>query len=163
MSDPVSKIHVSRKPSDANMQVLLKPTAELISQIQQVREENRSSDQFHHLSAVSESIPALAWVTVSPTPGPHVKEMRDAGMFYTNRVLKEWKEKDGRHVTWVRSWLETLSQLQEFIKRHHTTGLTWSARGGEASLTVSTPTVAETSTKSSSSTSSVKTASGKES
>jgi len=147
---------LSRRPSDANMQVLLKPTAQLISQIQQVREENRSSDQFHHLSAVSESIPALAWVTVSPTPGPHVKEMRDAGMFYTNRVLKEWKEKDGRHVTWVRCWLETLSQLQEFIKRHHTTGLTWSARGGEASLNVSTPTVTKISTKHSPSASSVK-------
>ena len=29
----------------------------------------------------------------SPTPGPFVKEMADAGTFYTNRVLKDWREK----------------------------------------------------------------------
>jgi hypothetical protein len=27
------------------------------------------------------------------TPAPYVKEMNDAGQFYTNRVLKDWKEK----------------------------------------------------------------------
>jgi adenylyl cyclase-associated protein len=26
-------------------------------------------------------------------PVPYVKEMKDAGQFYTNRVLKDWKEK----------------------------------------------------------------------
>ena len=46
---------------------------------------------FNHLSAISESIPALGWVTVSPAPSPFVKEMNDAGQFYTNRVLKDWK------------------------------------------------------------------------
>lgn len=29
----------------------------------------------------------------APTPGPYVKDMQDAGMFYTNRVLKEYKDK----------------------------------------------------------------------
>jgi len=29
----------------------------------------------------------------SPAPGPYVREMSDAGMFYSNRVLKEFKEK----------------------------------------------------------------------
>ena len=29
----------------------------------------------------------------SPTPCPYVKEMKDAGMFYANRVLKDYKEK----------------------------------------------------------------------
>lgn len=29
----------------------------------------------------------------APKPGPYVKEMQDAAMFYTNRVLKDYKEK----------------------------------------------------------------------
>jgi len=29
----------------------------------------------------------------TPAPGPYVREMLDAGMFYSNRVLKEFKEK----------------------------------------------------------------------
>merc|ERR1711971_139757 len=131
----------SKKPSDANLQKLLKPTSDLIGEIQQFRETNRRSEMFNHLSAVSESIPALGWVTVAPTPAPFVKEMKDAGMFYTNRVLKDWKEKDSRHATWVRSWVETLTALQDFVKKYHTTGLVWNPKGGEASLDVTTPKV----------------------
>ena len=131
----------SKKPADANLQKLLKPTSDLIGEIQKFRETNRRSEMFNHLSAVSESIPALGWVTVAPTPAPFVKEMKDAGMFYTNRVLKDWKEKDSRHSTWVRSWVETLTALQNFVKKYHTTGLMWNPNGGEASLDVSTPKV----------------------
>jgi hypothetical protein len=35
------------------------------------------------------------WLLLSlqaPKPGPYVKEMNDAAMFYTNRVLKEYKD-----------------------------------------------------------------------
>lgn len=120
----------SSKPAESQLSGLLKPTSDQISAIQEFREKNRTSPFFNHLSAISESIPALGWVCVSPTPGPHVKEMNDAGQFYTNRVLKEWKEKDanGTHVNWARSWVQTLSELQQYIKQHHTTGLVWSGK-----------------------------------
>ena len=126
----------SKKPTNAETEKLLRATGELIVSIQQHRETNRRSPMFNHLSALSESIPALGWVSVAPTPAPFVKEMKDAGMFYTNRVLKDWKEKDSKHVDWVKSWLETLTDLQQFVKKHHTTGLVWNPRGGEASLSV---------------------------
>ena len=126
----------SKKPNNADMEALLRPTGELIVSIQQHRETNRRSVMFSHLSALSESIPALGWVSVAPAPAPFVKEMKDAGMFYTNRVLKDWKEKDSLHVDWVKSWLETLTDLQQFVKKHHTTGLVWNPRGGEAPLSL---------------------------
>lgn len=118
----------SSQPSQAQLGELLKPTSDQISAVQGFREKNRSSPFFNHLSAISESIPALGWVCVAPTPGPHVKEMNDAGQFYTNRVLKDWKEKDAKHVEWARSWVQTLSDLQQYIKQHHTTGLIWSGK-----------------------------------
>lgn len=55
--------------------------------------------------------------------------MNDAGQFYTNRVLKEWKEKDATHVEWARAWVQTLTELQQYIKQYHTTGLVWSGKG----------------------------------
>ena len=64
-----------------------------IEEIQQFREKNRSSQLFNHLSAISESIGAFGWISVSPAPSPYVKEMSDAAQFYTNRVLKDYKEK----------------------------------------------------------------------
>lgn len=50
--------------------------------------------------------------------------MNDAGMFYTNRVLKDFKDKPG-HAEWARAWNATLSSLQTHVRKHHTTGLVW--------------------------------------
>lgn len=114
------------QPSQKEIMSLLKPTSDKISAIQNYREKHRSSVFFNHLSAISESIPALGWVTITPTPAPYVKEMNDAGQFYTNRVLKEWKEKNKIHIDWVKAWIQTLTELQGFVKKNHTTGLVWS-------------------------------------
>ncbi|XP_065206963.1 adenylyl cyclase-associated protein 1 [Planococcus citri] len=118
----------SALPSADQLVRLLKPTSDKIQAIQSLREKNRASQYFNHLSAISESIPALGWVTVSPAPGPYIKEMNDAGQFYTNRVLKDWKEKDKKHVDWVKSWIEVLTEMQKFVKQFHTTGLVWSGK-----------------------------------
>ena len=47
------------------LQKLLKPTADQIGAAQKVRDDNRGDkEQFNHLTAISEGIPALGWVTV---------------------------------------------------------------------------------------------------
>lgn len=51
-------------PSDSEKQKLLLPTSTKIQEIQTLREKNRGSPFFNHLSAISESIPALGWVAV---------------------------------------------------------------------------------------------------
>jgi len=122
----------AKEPSGGDLSTLLKPTADIIGQIQEYREKMRRCDYFNHLSALSEAIPALGWVTVSPAPAPFVQEMNHAGQFYTNRVLKDWKEKSHVHVEWVKSWLQTLTELQAYVKQFHTTGLVWNKTGEDA-------------------------------
>ncbi|XP_017775004.1 PREDICTED: adenylyl cyclase-associated protein 1 isoform X2 [Nicrophorus vespilloides] len=119
----------SKQPAQADINNLLQPTGQCITTIQEFREKNRGSQYFNHLSAISESIPALGWVAVSPAPAPYVKEMNDAGQFYTNRVLKDWKEKDKKHVDWAKAWVQTLTELQAFVKQNHTTGFVWTGKG----------------------------------
>ena len=46
------------------MSKLLKATSDKIVEIQNHRESKRRSEFFNHLSAVSESIPALGWVSI---------------------------------------------------------------------------------------------------
>ncbi|KAM9738172.1 LOW QUALITY PROTEIN: adenylyl cyclase-associated protein 2 [Menidia menidia] len=128
-----------QEPAQTELQDLLKPVSEHIQQIQSFREQNRGGPLFNHLSAVSESIPALGWVAVSQKPGPYVKEMNDAATFYTNRVLKEYKDTDRLHVDWVRSYLSIWSEIQSFIKQHHTTGLVWSKSGPMAPASLFAP------------------------
>lgn len=129
----------SQKPSDAVLTTLLQPVSSVIQQVQAFREQNRRSPQFNHLSAVSESVPALGWVAMAPKPCPYVKEMQDAAMFYTNRVLKDFKEKDKTHVDWVKAYISIWTELQNYIKQHHTTGLAWSKSGPVASASAAPP------------------------
>ncbi|KAI2516421.1 CAP1 isoform 14, partial [Pan troglodytes] len=83
-----------QQPAENKLSDLLAPISEQIKEVITFREKNRGSKLFNHLSAVSESIQALGWVAMAPKPGPYVKEMNDAAMFYTNRVLKEYKDVD---------------------------------------------------------------------
>ena len=48
---------------------------------------------FTHLSAVSEGVSVLGWITVEPKPADYVTEMLGTAQFYGNRVIKEYKEK----------------------------------------------------------------------
>ena len=85
----------SKDPKDANViNDLIKPTAALIGQVQEFREKNRAKRAIgDHLAALSEGIPALGWVVVAQKPVPHVTSAKESAEFYTNRVLKEFKDK----------------------------------------------------------------------
>uniref|UniRef100_A0A8C5CG40 Adenylyl cyclase-associated protein n=1 Tax=Gadus morhua TaxID=8049 RepID=A0A8C5CG40_GADMO len=120
-------------PPQAVLAAMLQPVSKVMEAVQSLRERSRSSPHFNHLSSVSESVPALGWVAVAPKPGPYVKEMQDSAMFYTNRVLKDYKEKDKTHVDWVKAYLSIWTEMQNYIKTHHTTGLVWSKTGPVAS------------------------------
>jgi len=126
---------LSKKPTDQQQfQQLLQPTVQVLSQITELKDKNRPSPLFNHLSAVAEGVPALGWVGVEPKPVPYVGEMKDAAMFYTNRILKEFKDKDKLHVEWAQIWVQVLLDLQAFVKKFHTTGLVWNPQGSHAPI-----------------------------
>ncbi|XP_067935695.1 adenylyl cyclase-associated protein 1-like isoform X2 [Watersipora subatra] len=121
----------SKKPTQGDIVTLLQPTSEKITAIVDIKEKNRRSELFNHLAALGEGVAALAWVTVEPTPAPYVKEMADAGMFYVNRVLKEYKDKGNTHTEWTAALRIVWNDLHAFVKQHHLTGLVWNASGGD--------------------------------
>ncbi|XP_005993962.1 adenylyl cyclase-associated protein 1 [Latimeria chalumnae] len=130
-----------QKPGEKELMELLKPLSSKIQQVQDFRERNRGSKVFNHLSAISESVMALNWVAVAPKPGPFVKEMMDAAMFYTNRVLKDYKDTNKKHVEWVKAYLNIWIELQAYIKEHHTTGVAWNKTGPKALIAAAAPAV----------------------
>jgi adenylyl cyclase-associated protein len=123
----------SKKPADDVLQKLIAPTSELMQKIGGLKDSNRASKFFNNLSTVAEGVQALGWVVVAPTPGPYVADMRGGSEFYSNRLLKEFKGNNQVQVDWVTNFNTFLKELQNFIKKNHTTGLTWNAKGGEAS------------------------------
>eukprot|EP00064_Thunnus_orientalis_P021314 superscaffoldBa00006385_g21474 len=102
----------------AVLTTLMQPVSKAIQQVQAFREQNRTSKQFNHLSAVSESVPALGWVAMVRLGGGGV---------------------DKTHVDWVKAYVSIWTEMQDYIKQHHTTGLTWSKSGPMASASAAPP------------------------
>jgi len=46
---------------------LLKPMSDKIAVIQEMKEKNRGSEFFNHLSTLSEAVPAFGWVAIVST------------------------------------------------------------------------------------------------
>lgn len=132
--DFLAVVASSKDPKNpATIEALLKPTSVEITNVVEFRDKNRGAKDFaNHLAALSEGIPALGWVLAAPKPAPHVQQSKESAEFYTNRVLKEFKDKDETHKEWSKSFPAVLLELQEFVKKNHTTGLVWNAKGGDA-------------------------------
>lgn len=85
----------ARKPdiqSSVYMEIL-KELQSMMGAVNDIREGNRPSDQFTHLTTVSEGIAVLGWITIDPKPAEYVSEVLSSAQFYGNRIIKEYKEK----------------------------------------------------------------------
>ena len=78
----------SKKPDESALANAIQPQSNEMTAIADLRDKNRKSPFFNHLSAISEGIPALSWILVAPTPAPHIKEMSEAAQFYSNRCAE---------------------------------------------------------------------------
>ena len=58
-----------------------------------IREANRASPYFNHLTMISESIGMLAWITIDQGPADHIRDTFDTAQYFGNTVIKNYKEK----------------------------------------------------------------------
>lgn len=72
---------------------ILKELQSTMGAVNDIREANRASPVFGHLTTVSEGIVVLGWITVDPKPAEHIMGMLGSVEFYGNRVIQEYKEK----------------------------------------------------------------------
>lgn len=108
---------------------LLKPLQESITSVSEIRDSNRGSPVFNLLSAVSESIGFLAWITVEPKPQKHIEEFYGSAQYWGNRVLIEFKDTDSKKVEWLQQYYQVFNNLSEYVKQTFPTGILWNAQG----------------------------------
>lgn len=108
----------------------LKPMNTEIEKIINIKDENRQSKFFSHLNTLLEGCPVLGWVVVD-TPVSFIPDYKDAAQFWTNRIMKEFKESDPQQVEWARKFLSLFEALKEYVKEYHVTGPAWNAQGGD--------------------------------
>ncbi|RKF51369.1 Adenylyl cyclase-associated protein [Golovinomyces cichoracearum] len=121
----------AKKPdlSSAIFMELLKPLQESITAVSEIRDSNRGSPVFNQLSAVSESIGFLAWITVEPKPRNHIDEFYGSAQYWGNRVLKEFKEKDPKQVEWTQLYYQVFKSLSEYVQETFPSGILWNPQG----------------------------------
>jgi len=122
----------SKKPNAETFKELINPIEVATNQVCNIREQNRQSKLYNHLSTLSESILALGWVMVEPSPTSYIEENINAAQYYIIRVMKEFKEKEKIHVEWTATYTQILNELKDYVKKFHTTGLAWNPKGGNA-------------------------------
>lgn len=123
----------SKKPTEDVIKKLILPISNAMKSICDIREKNRISPLFNHLSAMSESILALGWIMVEPAPAPYIEESIAAAQYYIIRVIKEFKEKEKSYVDWTKAYVAILTEIKDYVKKYHTSGLSWNPRGGNVS------------------------------
>ncbi|KAI5962442.1 SRV2 [Candida pseudojiufengensis] len=120
----------SQKPdySDPLFAELLAPTNEKITKINNLKDDNRRSNFFNHLNTLSESAAVIFWFGV-PTPVSYVSDIKDSAKFWSDRVLKEYKDKDNANVEWVKQVSDIFDNLKAYVKEYQTQGPSWNANG----------------------------------
>ncbi|KIX05347.1 uncharacterized protein Z518_06219 [Rhinocladiella mackenziei CBS 650.93] len=99
------------------------------SAVDEIREANRPSPFFTHLSAVSEGIVALGWI-VEKRPAEFVTDTLGGAQYYGNKILKEYKDKDKSHIEYIQAYYKIFRSLVAYVKEYFPTGLTWNTKDG---------------------------------
>ncbi|SCU87779.1 LAFA_0E08768g1_1 [Lachancea sp. 'fantastica'] len=120
----------SKKPDYASEAFAksLQPLNEQLLAIGDLKDNNRQSKYFAHLNAVAEGVPLLSWIGVE-TPTSVISDFKDAAQFWTNRVLKDFRDSDSNSVDWVKQYLGVFDALKDYVKQYHMTGPSWNAQG----------------------------------
>lgn len=123
-----------KQPDQKALEGVLIPLSKDIEAVIHAKEQFRKDrDWNNHHTMLAEGAPAVGWVAVTPKPGPYIKDLKESSEFYGNRVIKDYKEKDPKHVEWVRAWYALLEELRKYVMEYHTTGLSWNPSGKSVS------------------------------
>jgi adenylyl cyclase-associated protein len=129
---------VSKKPAGGSPSVapaLLRPIQDCMKEMQSVRDSR--SPWTNHQNMLSEGLQSLGWLCVEPAPVALIESFIDGGDFWGNKIRVLYKSSPDSlaqcHIEFVTSFKLLLTELMAYVKKHHTTGVTWNPQGGDIS------------------------------
>ena len=125
---------LAKKPDYTSKDFLkaLTPINKTIAEIGELKDKHRQSKHFPYLNSVADGSPMFSWM-VADTPLSLISDFKDSAQFWTNRVLKDFKDSDPKAAEWVKCFLQLFDEMKAYVKAFHTTGLAWNPKGIELS------------------------------
>ncbi|KAF9452284.1 adenylyl cyclase-associated protein [Macrolepiota fuliginosa MF-IS2] len=118
-----------QKPDQKTLEDMLLPIQKSIEAFNKSKDSNRRErESFGHLQFASEAAVAVGWV-VNDRPAQFVKDVKESSEYYGNRVMKDFKEKDPRHVEWCRGLNGILDAVRDHAEEFYKLGLIWNTSG----------------------------------
>ena len=62
-------------------------------------------------------------------PAQHIDEAWQSAEFYANKILTEFRNKEPKHVTWVKQLKDLLMKMKLHVHTHHKAGAAWNPQG----------------------------------
>ncbi|KAF9144625.1 hypothetical protein BGX30_012176 [Mortierella sp. GBA39] len=109
--------------------LLLEPTQQELTQVLEIRENNRSNAYAPHLSTLAEGIRCFGWVSIESKPATYIGQVKETAQAHASKVITEWQEKDENHVHWAHEFVRLLTELQSYVRKYHAAGLVWNPKG----------------------------------
>jgi adenylyl cyclase-associated protein len=112
------------------LQPYLKPIQTSLEAIRKLRLDRKFD--WHH-KAVMELMTCFSWILIKPpqqTPAAFCKEAIASSDFWSNRIRKEYKGKDEKHIAFCDSLKTAGQDLVSYIMEFHKTGLSFNVKGG---------------------------------
>eukprot|EP00560_Eucampia_antarctica_P003052 CAMPEP_0197831678 /NCGR_PEP_ID=MMETSP1437-20131217/11514_1 /TAXON_ID=49252 ORGANISM="Eucampia antarctica, Strain CCMP1452" /NCGR_SAMPLE_ID=MMETSP1437 /ASSEMBLY_ACC=CAM_ASM_001096 /LENGTH=483 /DNA_ID=CAMNT_0043434699 /DNA_START=65 /DNA_END=1516 /DNA_ORIENTATION=- len=115
-----------KKPANVQVDLLpfLKPAQDAIAFIRQARLDRKYD---WHIKAIMEMLVSISWVMVNPPPAPaaFVKNTIGSSDYWSNKIRKEYKGKDTKHIVFADTMKAMILDLSAYCKEYHLSGLMW--------------------------------------
>lgn len=129
-------IHIGtkcKKPTNIQESLMphLKPVQDAMTEIRTIRLDRKYD---WHVKAIMEMLVCASWVIMTPptTPTSFVKDTIGSSDFWSNKIRKEYKGTDEKHVVFCDTMKKLIIDLSNYVKEYHLSGLMWNNVNGVA-------------------------------
>lgn len=109
-----------------------------VKEIVDMKESYKDDPFSNHFATVAAAIVGLGWISIKTAPVPFIRDMKEAGEYFSNRVLLRNKG-DELHVNWVNKWNMLISDLQQYVAANFLTGFTWGSEMARRATAATAP------------------------
>lgn len=122
-----------KKPTNIQESLMphLKPVQDAMTEIRTIKLDRKYD---WHIKAIMEMLVCASWVIMTPptTPTSFVKDTIGSSDFWSNKIRKEYKGTDEKHVVFCDTMKKLIVDLSNYVKEYHLSGLMWNNVNGVA-------------------------------